>query len=138
LKSTHLLSLSFAGLLTLASASACAAPDSVSVHILDQNSGRPAANVRVHLEQKVGQDWVALSASLTDKDGRIEALFPADRPFVSGEYRVVFQTQTYYADAGKSTFFPEVDVPFLVKNPKQRYHVPLLLSRYGYTVYRGQ
>lgn len=138
MKRMPLHSLAFAGWLTLASASACAAPDSVSVHVLDQNSGRPAADVRVNLEQKVDQSWRPLSAGMTDKDGRIKALFPVGRPFASGEYRVIFQTQAYFAEAKKSTFFPEVIVPFLVQDPTQHYHVPLLLSRYSYTVYRGQ
>jgi len=138
MKSTHLLSLSFAGLLTLASAAAHAAPDSLSVHVLNQNTGQPAAGVPVNLEQKMEHGWRDLGAGVTDKDGRIKALFPVGQPFVAGEYRVIFHTRAFYAKAKESTFFPEVIVPFEVQDPKQHYHVPLLLSRYSYTVYRGQ
>ncbi|OZI32301.1 hydroxyisourate hydrolase [Bordetella genomosp. 10] len=125
-------------MLALAGANAWAAPDSLSVHVLDQNTGQPAVGVHVDLERKIDHRWRGLGTGVTDRDGRIKALFPAGEPFVDGEYRVVFHTGDYHGKAKAAAFFPEIVVPFMVEDANQRYHIPLLLSRYGYTVYRGR
>ena len=97
---------------------------SFSTHVLDAVSGRPAAGMRVRLEH--GGEVVA--EGVTDADGRIKGWQPG-----AGVHRVVFDTGGYLED----TFYPEVVVTFTVTDPEDHYHVPLLLSPYGMSTYRG-
>lgn len=103
-------------------------PHHITTHVLDTSTGRPATGVAVRLER----DGDQVSAGRTDDDGRWTAL---DGPAPSaGAYRLVFATGDYFD--GRS-FHPQVSVDFLVREPSQHHHVPLLLSAYGYTTYRG-
>ena len=99
---------------------------SVSTHVLDLGTGRPAAAVPVRLEQE-GQ---LIAVGLTDEDGRIRDL--AEGSLETGVYRVVFDTSAY-----GNPFYPEVSISFLIDRPSDHYHIPLLLSGHGYTTYRG-
>ena len=118
--------------------SAVAAPrNPMSVHVLDQQTGLPAGGVHVVLAKARGQDWAAISEGTTDADGRVAALYPADQALVAGEYRVTFQTGAWYRKQGKATFYPEVQVVIAVDGSIPHYHIPLLLSAYGYSTYRG-
>lgn len=108
----------------------------LSVHILDQQTGKPAANVEVILEQKQGDGWLPLNSGRTNKEGRIKALWP-QQAAKSGDYRVTFKTKPYFENRNQESFFPEVPVEFHISNPAEHYHVPLLLSQYGYSTYRG-
>ncbi|MBX6356754.1 MAG: hydroxyisourate hydrolase [Micromonosporaceae bacterium] len=98
---------------------------SLSTHVLDTARGGPAAGVPVRLESLGGE---RLAEGVTDHDGRLRDWVPAER-WRAGSYRLVFET------AG--AFFPEVAVVFRITDPSQHYHVPLLLSPFGYTVYKG-
>ena len=124
---------------TLASASllAVAADNPLSVHILDLQSGQPTAGVAVTLEQRDGQAWRALGSAVTDAQGRVRALNPADKSFTAGAYRIVFKTGEHYARLRQPTFFEQVPIEFKVGDTTQHYHIPLLLSPYGYSTYRG-
>ncbi len=106
----------------------------VTTHILDTGAGRPAAGVAVVLYQKKGGSWQELAASTTDADGRAKDLGPEQ--LEPGNYRLNFATGTYYAGLQADTFFPEVDLVFEVTGP-DHYHVPLLLSPFAYSTYRG-
>lgn len=108
----------------------------LSVHVLNQQTGKPAAGVTVKLEQKQGEKWVNLNQAVTDSQGRIKALWPQQKP-TEGDYRVVFETGDWYAAQKQQSFFPEVPVVFHISNINEHYHVPLLLSQYGYSTYRG-
>ena len=108
----------------------------LSVHILNQQTGKPASGVEVTLEQKQSDGWKKLNAATTDKEGRIPALWPA-QPAAAGDYRVVFQTGKYFSAQHQESFFPEIPVEFHITNTEEHYHVPLLLSQYGYSTYRG-
>ena|SRR5690348_5745366 len=101
----------------------------ISTHILDTAAGRPASGVSVHLYR--GDE--KLSSALTNLDGRVPALLPANVPLVSGNYRILFEVGTRWPEG----FYPEVSVIFSVKDPHSHYHVPLLISPYGFTTYRG-
>lgn len=104
---------------------------SLSTHVLDATSGQPAAGVPVRLESAgAGHTGVPIAAAATDADGRVARL--ADG-LDAGTYRLVFDTGGYFA----STFYPEVVVTFTVTGPPRHYHVPLLLSPYAYSTYRG-
>jgi 5-hydroxyisourate hydrolase len=116
---------------------AMAAPNPLSVHVLNLENGLPSPGIAVTLEQQVSGQWQALSSGTTNQQGRIAELFPAGRALQAGEYRVVFKTGEYYNKVGHETFFPEIPVIFQVKQVDQHYHIPLLLSPYGFSTYRG-
>ena len=102
----------------------------LSTHVLDTALGEPAPGIPVRLERAHDGGWVALAAGETDVDGRLRDFVP-DEEWHAGTYKLVFDT------AGRSAFFPEVSVVFFVAEPSRHHHVPLLLSPYGYTTYRG-
>ena len=114
-----------------------AAGNPLSVHVLNLENGLPSPGVNVTLEKHVGKDWQSLSQGVTNEQGRIGELFPAKQTLEAGEYRVVFKTGEYFKKVGRDTFFPEIPVIFEVKNVDQHYHIPLLLSPYGFSTYRG-
>lgn len=107
----------------------------VTTHILDTSIGRPAPGVAVALEARDGDGWVGIGTGFTDADGRVKELGP-DR-LESGAYRLRFDTGTYFAGIDTDTFFPEVVLIFLVDAEQEHYHVPLLLSPFAYSTYRG-
>lgn len=100
----------------------------VTTHVLDAVSGRPAVGVAARLE---GADGSVLARGTTDDDGRIADLGPVD--LAPGTYRITFDTGPYFA----ATFYPEVVLSFTIDDPQEHYHVPLLLSPYAYSTYRG-
>ena len=110
----------------------------ITTHVLDTARGRPADGVRVSLEQVDGQDqWRAVGHGVTDGSGRLKTLMPDSSQPVPGTYRLQFDTRAYYAHLGIQSFFPLVTVTFQVSDATEHYHVPLLLSPFGYTTYRG-
>ena len=129
--------LSLAALLGAASLAASAAPNPLSVHVLDLQSGRPTAGVGVTLEQRLGTGWRELASGVTDAQGRIPALYPEGKAMAAGDYRIVFKTGEHFARKGQATFFPRIPVEFTVDAPTQHTHIPLLLSPFGYSTYRG-
>lgn len=106
---------------------------SLSTHVLDNATGEPARGVPVRLYRRDGAQWTPVASGETDGDGRLRDWVPADA-WRAGEYRLVFDTA---AHLGPEAFFPEVAVVFRAADPVRHYHVPLLLSPYGYTTYRG-
>ncbi|MDQ0662738.1 5-hydroxyisourate hydrolase [Arthrobacter ulcerisalmonis] len=106
----------------------------VTTHILDTGAGRPAAGVAVVLLKNDGGTWRKLATSSTDADGRAKDLGPEQ--LEPGNYKLNFATGKYYAGLQTQTFFPEVDLVFEVTGP-EHYHVPLLLSPFAYSTYRG-
>lgn len=128
--------LSLATLLAAPGITFAAGKNPLSVHVLNQQTGLPASNVAVTLEQKQGENWKVMNSASTNQDGRIEALWP-EKPFEAGDYRVIFKTGPYFAQQKQQSFFPEIPVEFHITNTKTTYHVPLLLSQYGYSTYRG-
>ncbi|MGH3417001.1 MAG: hydroxyisourate hydrolase [Actinocrinis sp.] len=113
----------------------------LSTHVLDTVLGQPAAGISVRLEAASPDGgWMPLVSTRTDRDGRAREDFtaPAGRALHAGDYRLVFDTAGYFADQGvKDFFYPEVAVAFTVADPDAHHHVPLLLSPYGYSTYRG-
>jgi hydroxyisourate hydrolase len=113
----------------------------ISTHILDTTKGRPAAGVKVVLShgphmapprepQMDREGWVIIASGSTNADGRLKLAEEMPEP---GLYRISFDTGSYNPDG----FFPRVVIEFMVEKGAQHYHVPLLLSPYGYSTYRG-
>ena len=109
----------------------------ITTHVLDIARGRPAAVVPVTLELKMDDGWRVVGRGATDADGRLRDLAPPDFVLVEGEYRLTFDTGAYLSAVGTDGFYTEVVVSFVVRDAAAHYHVPLLLSPYGYTTYRG-
>jgi 5-hydroxyisourate hydrolase len=107
---------------------------SLSTHVLDAVSGQPAVGVRVSLERRVGEEWRSLGDGVTDADGRLRDLAPDGLDL--GAHRLVFATGEYFTATGQTGFYPEVTVAFTVTEDRH-YHVPLLLSPYAFSTYRG-
>lgn len=109
----------------------------ITTHVLDTALGRPATGVPVRLERVNPDAITQIGRASTDDDGRVSLLQSSDvRP---GTYRLVFDTAAYYrrSSLAEPVFFPEVTVTFAVSNQARNYHVPLLLSPFGYSTYRG-
>ncbi|HZT59281.1 MAG TPA: hydroxyisourate hydrolase [Pyrinomonadaceae bacterium] len=110
----------------------------ITTHVLDTSAGRPASGVPVTLETRgEGGDWRLLGRGATDADGRLRDLLPDDFDLKAGAYRLTFDAGDYFARAGVEGFYAEVVVAFVVRDAGAHYHVPLLLSPFGYTTYRG-
>ncbi|GAA1742579.1 hydroxyisourate hydrolase [Luedemannella helvata] len=104
---------------------------SISTHVLDTTRGVPAPGVGVRLERLAGTGWEPAGTGVTDADGRLRLAGDAPSP---GRHRLIFDAA---AHLGPDAFFPEIVIVFEVTDPAARLHVPLLLSPYGYTTYRG-
>jgi 5-hydroxyisourate hydrolase len=109
----------------------------ITTHVLDTALGRPASGVPVRLEIHAGDGWRELGRAATDADGRARQLLPASHALAAGTYRLTFDTGAYFRSLGSEPFFPEASVVFAVSDPTQHYHVPLLLSPFAYSTYRG-
>ena len=109
---------------------------SLSTHVLDTAAGRPAEGVEVACSRREGDAWVLLAERRTDGDGRIPDLLPAG-DLRAGEHRLTFATGSWAAARGVECFWPQIDITFTVTAPEEHHHVPVLLSPYGYTTYRG-
>lgn len=109
----------------------------ITTHILDTARGCPAAGVPVSIEIEREGKWEALANGSTNSDGRIMDLLPEAKPLVAGRYRMRFETSTYFKANNVEGFYPYVEVVFDIRALGQHYHVPLLLSPFGYSTYRG-
>ena len=109
----------------------------ITTHILDTSTGRPAGGVKVSLEAlAAGDGWKQAGWGTTDADGRIRE-FIMDQKLSERRYRLVFDTASYFAGRGIEAFYPVVIVVFEIHHPNQHHHIPLLLSPFGYSTYRG-
>jgi 5-hydroxyisourate hydrolase len=108
----------------------------LTLHVLNTATGKPAVGVEVRLERQSDKSWVELRKGKTNENGRLD-LSPDDNRLQVGVYRLVFETGAYFRAQGQKTFFPRVEVVFEVDNPDEHYHVPLLLSPFSYSTYRG-
>jgi 5-hydroxyisourate hydrolase len=108
----------------------------ITSHVLDTALGAPARGVAVELARSSDGAWLRLGAGVTDADGRVLGLL-APAALEVGTYRLTFATGAYFAAAGRPGFYPEVQVVFQVAAPTEHYHIPLLLSPFGYSTYRG-
>jgi 5-hydroxyisourate hydrolase len=110
---------------------------SITTHILDISIGRPAKGVSVVLEVQHESQWKHIGTSKTDNDGRIRSFLTDDASFEEGIYRLTFDTESYFAANSVKSFYPHVSITFTISDGNQHFHVPLLLSPFGYSTYRG-
>jgi 5-hydroxyisourate hydrolase len=109
----------------------------ITTHVLDTSRGRPASGVPVVLEIQEEDGWREIGQALTDEDGRVRQLLPAGSPLIPGIYRLTFDLDRYFAAWDIEGFYPEASIVFHVRDAAQHHHVPLLLSPFGYSTYRG-
>jgi 5-hydroxyisourate hydrolase len=109
----------------------------ITSHVLDTALGLPASGVGVRLDVlETSGDWRVLGTGLTDADGRVSGLLAAGK-LEARTYRLSFETGAYYRAQGRPGFYPRVHIIFEVVETTDHYHVPLLLSPFGYSTYRG-
>ena len=107
----------------------------ITSHVLDTSAGRPASGLAVRLERSGPAGAAPLASATTDGDGRVRDWLPEGLP--AGRYRLVFETGAWFRAAGRDTLYPEVRIDFEVQDGVLHYHLPLLLSPFGYSTYRG-
>ena len=109
----------------------------ITTHILDTSAGRPAAGVSAELFVRINNsDWKLLSSGITDKDGRIKDLLNESIKITNGIYKMKFITKDYFEKNSIRCFYPFVEIVFEIDS-EEHYHIPLLLSPFGYSTYRG-
>ena len=109
----------------------------ISTHVLDLAAGRPAAGVAIRLDHHDGSRWLPIGDGKTNNDGRLLTLVAAAMPLPAGKYRLLFDIGAYFASRQIDTFYPRAVIEFLAADQAAHYHVPLLVSPYGYSTYRG-
>ncbi|WP_051065083.1 hydroxyisourate hydrolase [Acinetobacter sp. NIPH 298] len=117
--------------------SLCYAQNPLSVHVLNLENGLPSANVKVTLETQENNKWKEISSGVTNQQGQISELYPKNTALKKGVYKVTFKTGKWFKDNNQNSFFPEVPVIFMIDGKLEHYHIPLLISPYGYSTYRG-
>lgn len=106
---------------------------SITTHVLDTSTGKPAEGVPVRLERRNGQRWEEVGAGITDADGRVSDL--VGESVQPGVYRLSFESSAYFGN--KDHYYPIVRIEFHYRDDDRHHHVPLLLSPFGYSTYRG-
>src|SRR5476649_652799 len=113
----------------------------LTTHVLDTANGVPAAGMKIELSVLEGGRWKLLKTVATDAEGRSEAPLLEDKKFINGEYRLVFHVAEYFRARGavlpEPPFLNRVPLRFGVADPDEHYHVPLLVSPWSYSTYRG-
>jgi 5-hydroxyisourate hydrolase len=108
----------------------------ITTHVLDVSLGRPAKGIAVRLARADANGWRELGQGETDADGRASQLL-APGTLEAGTHRIRFELESYFASSGRKSFYPSVEIVFVVGATDEHYHVPLLLSPFGYSTYRG-
>jgi 5-hydroxyisourate hydrolase len=110
----------------------------ITTHVLDTTRGTPVSGMEVILELHAsGREWREVARGTTDSDGRINNLISGSDAPAPGIYRLVFQTGVYFRSMGTDSFYPFVQIVFELHESSKHYHVPLLISPFGYSTYRG-
>ena len=108
----------------------------VTTHVLDTSAGKPGNDISVSLMGEINNEWQTIAQGVTNAEGRISDLLPDGITLSSGAYKIIFNTGEYYRTQKVKTFYPAVEILFTVFDDTH-YHVPLLISPFGYSTYRG-
>lgn len=111
-------------------------PGQLTTHVLDTSVGQPGKGISIRLQIPVNGVWQTIAQGVTNDDGRVGDLLPVQRKLAYGNYKLVFDTGNYFAAQKLKTFYPEVEIQFIVFDDAH-YHVPLLINPFGYSTYRG-
>lgn len=110
----------------------------ITTHVLDVSIGKPAAGINVVLERQMSDaGWETIGSQITDSDGRARELVAEGEALIAGIHRLTFDVNLYFRGRQIDAFYREVSIAFVVNDVSQHYHVPLLLSPFGYSTYRG-
>lgn len=108
----------------------------ISTHILDTSAGKPADGVNISISFLNDRSWIDSGEGITDKDGRISSLLDESTERKKGIYKIKFMTGDYFKNKGLKNFYPYVEIIFEIDS-NEHYHIPLLISPFGYSTYRG-
>jgi 5-hydroxyisourate hydrolase len=108
----------------------------ITTHILDTTSGKPATGITIILYQGENDEWTEIARGVTNKDGRISNLLEKEKRIQTGIYKMRFETKDYFDQNRIVTFYPYIEIVFDIRSD-EHYHIPLLLSPFGYSTYRG-
>ena len=108
----------------------------LTTHVLDTSMGKPGKDIAIRLQIPVNNVWQTIAQGITNSDGRIADLLPAQKDLAHGNYKLVFDTGNYFAAQKLKGFYPEVEIQFTISDDTH-YHVPLLINPFGYSTYRG-
>ncbi|KAM6943393.1 5-hydroxyisourate hydrolase-like isoform 2-T3 [Xenentodon cancila] len=113
-------------------------PSPLTTHVLNTATGVPGADVslRLYRQEPATNVWHLINSGITNEDGRCPGLI-TKQMFTPGVYKIHFETSQYWASMGETSFYPYVEIVFTISDPDQKYHIPLLLSRFSYSTYRG-
>lgn len=113
----------------------------LTTHVLDTSLGRPASGVKIKLYKLDGSKWTLINKTNTNQDGRTDAPLLNETQMAVGKYQLVFEMEAYFlkTQTGLSTplFLHEIPIQFGLSDPTSHYHVPLLVSPFGFSTYRG-
>uniref|UniRef100_A0A8C6WGP4 5-hydroxyisourate hydrolase n=1 Tax=Neogobius melanostomus TaxID=47308 RepID=A0A8C6WGP4_9GOBI len=110
----------------------------LSTHVLNISLGVPGSNMALslHRQDPSSDTWSLVTNGITNHDGRCPGLITKDK-FIAGVYKLRYETQQYWESIGETSFYPYVEIVFTIRDPGQKYHIPLLMSRFSYSTYRG-
>lgn len=109
----------------------------ITTHILDTALGKPAQGVSVRLSLWEAGQWQVLAQGVTNSDGRVVGLLPNEQILTAGRYQIHFALESYLQSMQQPIFYPYAEIVFQITGEGQHYHIPLLLSPFGYSTYRG-
>ncbi|KGJ97988.1 hydroxyisourate hydrolase [Thalassotalea sp. ND16A] len=109
----------------------------ITTHVLDTTRGLPASGVPITLYARTNDGWQQLASGMSNEDGRLPGLLGHDVVLAAGVYRMHFATSTYFKANKEDGFYPYVDIVFELDGSHTHYHIPLLLTAFGYSTYRG-
>jgi len=108
----------------------------ITTHVLNLEEGKPAEGIKASILKQQDSQWILLDRSITNDDGRV-ADWLADYKMEAGVYRLIFETGVYFEAKGLTTLYPSVTIDFVINDLDAHYHIPLLLTRHGFSTYRG-
>lgn len=111
-------------------------PSQLTTHVLDTSIGKPGKGISISLQMPVNGNWQTIAQGITNADGRIADLLPSQKDLAPGNYKLVFDTGSYFTAQKQKGFYPEVEIQFNISDDSH-YHVPLLINPFGYSTYRG-
>jgi 5-hydroxyisourate hydrolase len=109
----------------------------ITTHVLDTSLGKPGEGIKVQLEILEQDSWTQVGQGVTNNDGRVAELFKQGFEFRPSTYRITFDLKDYFSAQNKKAFYPTAQIVFNVENATEHFHIPLLLSNFGYSTYRG-